>query len=341
MLQLAIPTIVPGILIAGLSMPAGSTQPWAFKTTPSLDAGGGQSDTGRQQYDNGNCIESTAALRAGAAKNPKDAGANLLVARCYFEHADYERAVAYAGRAVELEPDSSEGHLWLGRSYGLKAEREHSMLLAKRVRREFELAVQLDPGNLAARRDLMEFYLEAPWFLGGSQDKAWQQVEAIAARDAVEGHLARAGFWQGRHQPQQAESEYRAVLALKPRSLEPYLAAAEFYENRANGGEIEHVAEAAAHIRPDDPRLDYYHGVACVLERGPFPEAEQFLKDYLARAPMRSDFPSHAAAYEWLGRLYEQWGRTQQAVERYQTALRLDAHRRKAREALARLHAEQ
>ena len=323
-------------------MPASPTQPWACKTAPRLDAGGGQSDTGGQQFGIGNCLEATTAVGEGAAKNPKDARANLLVARCYFERADYEKAVAYAGRAVELEPHSSEGHRWLGRSYGLKAEHEHSMLSAKRVRQEFELAVQLDPGNLAARRDLMEFYLEAPWFLGGSQDKAWQQAEAIAARDKVEGHLARAAFWQSRRQPLRAEVEYRQILNLRPKRVEPYFAIAEFYENRANGAEVEGALGAAAHVRPDDPRLDYYRGVACVLERGPLPEAERFLRNYLARAPMRHpDFPSHAAAHEWLGRLYEQWGKTQQAVEGYQTALRLDAHRRKARAALARLRGEQ
>src|SRR5437763_8653078 len=146
MLQLVFRTIAPSILIAASCMRARSTQPGEFKMTPSLDAEGGQFDTARQQYDNGNCVETATALREGAAKNPQDARANLLLARCYFERADYERAVAYAGRAVELEPNSSEGHRWLGRSYGLKTAREQSMLLAKRVRRDVELAVQLDPG---------------------------------------------------------------------------------------------------------------------------------------------------------------------------------------------------
>src|SRR5207249_6867768 len=124
----------------------------------------------------------------------KGGQADLWLARCDFQLAEYDQAIIYAERTVDLEPGSSQSHLWLGRSYGLEAERAHSFLLARRVRREFETAVQLDPGNLAARRDLMEFYLEAPRVLGGGQDKAWQQAEAIAARDAVDGHLARAAF---------------------------------------------------------------------------------------------------------------------------------------------------
>ena len=42
------------------------------------------------------------------------------------------------------------------------------------------------------RRALAEFYAEAPWIVGGSEDGAKQQVDAIAAMDPVQGHLARA-----------------------------------------------------------------------------------------------------------------------------------------------------
>jgi len=54
----------------------------------------------------------------------------------------------------------------------------------------------VNPANLLARRDLLEFYLSAPWFLGGGKDKGWRQAGAIAAIDPVEGCLARADYWQ-------------------------------------------------------------------------------------------------------------------------------------------------
>src|SRR5881398_3693642 len=212
-------------------------------------------------FDAGKCSEVSAAARRALAGNPKDAQADLWLARCYFELAEYDQAIIYAERTVDLEPGSSQAHLWLGRSYGLEAERAHSFLLARKVRREFEAAVQLDLGNLAARRDLMEFYLEAPRVLGGGQDKAWQQAEAIAARDAVEGHLARAAFWQGRHQPLRAEAEYRGALELEPARVEPYFEIAEFYEKRGKAGELEGAVKAASLMQPLDPRLDYYRGV--------------------------------------------------------------------------------
>jgi hypothetical protein len=59
--------------------------------------------------------------------------------------------------------------------------------LAWKVKEHFERAVTLDPGNLAARADLMEYYLKAPGFLGGSEEKARAQAAEIAARDAQQG----------------------------------------------------------------------------------------------------------------------------------------------------------
>ena len=50
--------------------------------------------------------------------------------------------------------------------------------LARKVRSSFELAVQLDPANLAALSDLGEYYVAAPSIVGGGDDKA----RALAAR---------------------------------------------------------------------------------------------------------------------------------------------------------------
>jgi tetratricopeptide (TPR) repeat protein len=343
MVALRILTILVSTVVVASPISLTFPQNSGPKTTPGLDAVPGRVDTDvldapSERFDARNCPQTTVTLAQALARNPKDAHANLMLAQCSLELSDYAKAVAYASRAVELEPASSEAHLLLGRSYGLEAEREHSLLVAKKVRREFELAVQLDGDNLPARRDLMEFYLEAPWILGGSQAKAWQQVEAIAGHDLVAGHLARAEFWQHGRQFQRAEFEYRTTLELKPERVEPYFAIAEFYEKRGDAGGIETAIKPASSIRPDDPRLEYYRGVVGVLGAGRLADAERLLKSYLAGAPIRSDFPSRAAADEWLGRLCERSGRTQQAVEYYKTALQLDAHRRNAREALARLH---
>jgi len=44
--------------------------------------------------------------------------------------------------------------------------------VAKRSKAEFEKAAELDPDSAEAREALCEWYLQAPGFAGGSEDKA-------------------------------------------------------------------------------------------------------------------------------------------------------------------------
>jgi tetratricopeptide (TPR) repeat protein len=97
------------------------------------------------------------------------------------------------------------------------------------------------------------------------------------------------------------------------------------------------VVEQAARVAPSDARLTYYRGVALVLANGNLTEAERLLRAYLATAPRRRDWPSHADAHTWLGRSLEQQGNLNAALEAYQAALALDPASKNAREAVRRL----
>jgi len=52
---------------------------------------------------------------------------------------------------------------------------------------------------------------------------------------------------------------------------------------------------------------------------------------------MRTGYPRPAAAHAWLGQLYENENRLEDAVKEYETALKLDPKNKMAQEALKRL----
>jgi tetratricopeptide (TPR) repeat protein len=289
--------------------------------------------------DSGKYAEVASVLQQRVEKDPGDAQATLWLARSFLDLGEYGKAVTFAERAAHLSPDCSESHFWLARAYGMRADATRSFLLARKARVEFQTAVQLDPDNLAARRDLMEFYLQAPWILGGSQEKAWAQVQAIASRDSTEGDLARAIYWRDLNKPELAAKNYRKVLEARPQQAEAYFQIADFYEADHQPVEVEAAVRAVSSIVPHDPRLKYYSAVANIMKRQDLSGAEQDLKAYLAGTPRRDDFPAHAAAYDWLGRIYEIWGKKQQAINQYRSALRLSPDNQAARDALKRLDA--
>jgi TolA-binding protein len=97
------------------------------------------------------------------------------------------------------------------------------------------------------------------------------------------------------------------------------------------------VANEGEKLAPTDPRGDFYRAVALILTKNASGDAESLLREYLKRAPNRTGYPRSWEAHEWLGRLYENQGKTQAAISEYEAALKLDPKSKNASEALKRL----
>lgn len=296
----------------------------------------------QRQFNAGNYAAAISTLQSAVSQNSPSAEVYYWLGRSYYEVSDYDSAVAQAEKSVSLDPKNSLYHQWLGRAYGGKADRDRSFSLAKKVKKEFQQAVNLNPSNIEARRDLEEYCLDAPWIVGGSKDEALEQANAIAAIDPVQGHLAHALYdREALKKLDEAESELRQVLAAKPKTADPYFEVANFFQSQNKTSDMAVAIQAASEASPNDARLAYYRGVIAVLSNTDLPSAERDLKSYLASTPDRSDWPPHAAAREWLGRLYEAQGKRAEAAEQYRAALQLDPKRKEARTRLATLEKSQ
>jgi tetratricopeptide (TPR) repeat protein len=303
----------------------------------SLDASASLQNAIRQ-FNSGNYSGAVSTLQVAVIANPNNAELSYWLGRSYYELHDYDNSIKNLEKSVQNDLKNSDYHLWLGRAYGGKADREHSFFLAKKVKKEFEDAVAANTSNIPARRDLEEFDIDAPWVVGGNKDEAKAQVEAIAAIDPVQGHLARALYYaQVTKKQDAAESEYQQALAAKPNKVDPYFDAANYFVKQNKPAQLKAAIDGAAAVNPNDPRLAYYRGVYGVLSAVDPSHSEQDLKSYLASTPDRSDWPSHAGAREWLGRLYESQGKRAEAAEQYRASLQLDPGRKEVKTRLEHL----
>ena len=294
--------------------------------------------TAQRQFNAGNYSAAITTLQSAITQNPSSGEAYYWLGRTYYEIHDYDNAIAAGEKSVALDPKNSVYHQWLGRIYGGKADRDRSFSYARKVKKEFEAAVELNPDNVAARRDLEEYDLQAPWVVGGNKDEGKAEVEAITLRDPVAGHLARGVYdTEGAKKADLAEKEYREVLDAKPAKIEPYLEVIAFFQQQNKPADMETAIEAAALVAPNDPRLGYWRGAALTLANSNLADAEKYLKAYLASTSDRSDWPSHAAARVWLGRVYEAQGKRSEAAEQYRAALQLDSSDKDAKTRLEKL----
>lgn len=271
--------------------------------------------------------------------NPSDAGAFNLLCRAYLMADKWDAAVSACEHAVKLDPASSEYHLWLGRSYGAKAEHVSAFSaahVAGQVREEFETAVRLNPKSVDARDDLADFYLEAPWVVGGGQDKAAAQADAIQKLEPAQAALLRAKIAEKRKDFATAETEIKQAIQDNPGAAGPWMALARLCRRTGRFDEMDHAIERATAPSLNRPDVLTHAAELLIEAKHDANGAQNLLERYLSSSNPSEDAPVFKAHY-LLGTLLEQKGQREQAITQYQAALALAAQFAPARNALDRL----
>ena len=278
-------------------------------------------------------------LREHLRAQPNDAQAYHLLCRAHYSLQQWDKAIAAAQKAVALEPDNSDYHLWLGRAYGEKAEHSSwltAISLARKVRSEFETAVQLNSRNVAAQSDLAEFYMEAPAFLGGGKDKARAQAQRLSTLDPGAAHWVTASLAERDHNWDLADEEYRAAIHASGNQAQYWLSLASFYRRRGRLDDMEDAVNRASTAEVN--KSEVWVDAAEILFRAGrnFPGAIQFLRRYLDSNNTSADAPAFQAHY-LLGSILERQGEKQAAADEYRASLALARDFSLAKQALVRV----
>jgi tetratricopeptide (TPR) repeat protein len=272
--------------------------------------------------------------------SPNDAGAHNLLCRAYFAVGKWDHAISECEKAISLEPNNGEYHLWLGRTYGEKADASNFLTaagLAKKVRTEFERAVQLEPSNVSARTDLAEFYLEAPGIVGGGQDKARAQADMVAKLNPAKAHWIQGRLAEKNKDVTAAEREYRAAIDSSHGGANAWLNLALFYRKAGRLDEMQDALKKAASAPMDQPEVLVDAASTLLRANRDLPFATQLVRRYLSSNITVEEAPSFKAHY-LLGNILEKQGDKQGAAKEYQAALTMAKDFGRAREALNRVN---
>ena len=297
-------------------------------------------EAARRAYESSDYSKAVMELQGEAAKEPQNGEIQLLLTKSYLELQERDAAINSAERAVAIDPKSSVYHEWLGRAYGEKADHSSmfaAMGLAKKTHKEFEIAVQLDEKNIAARQALIEFDCAAPGIVGGGEEKAKPEIEKLQSLDKAEWHYALGNCRRQKKDLAAADVEFGLALESDPKTADLIYDIGDYAVRRSQAEKLLQAAELGTRVAPADTRGMFYRAVGLILKKEKPEEAERLLREYLEKAPKRSTFPRYATAHEWLGRLYEGKGEKELAVKEYQAAVQLEPKGKSARESLKRL----
>lgn len=233
------------------------------------------------------------------------AEAQFLAGRAWYQLGDFKKAAEALLKAAEARPKDSHVWLWLGRAWGRRAETSNFMVApsyASRARQCFEKAVALDPNNKEALNDLFSYYLEAPGFLGGGEEKAQALIGKIRELDPAEAEYALAQIAEKRKQYDLAEAHLRRAVELAPKQVGRLIDLAKFLARRGRTAEADRTMEAAAALSPGSPRVLFARAELYVSTRRNPQEARRLLEQYL-KAPLTPDDPPREEARKLLERI--------------------------------------
>jgi Tfp pilus assembly protein PilF len=255
-----------------------------------------------------------------------------------FERRDFEKAAGLYEKAAAANPKSAQAQYLLGGAYGRQAQ-QASLLsqasLAKKAKNALETAIQLDPNHIDARMALVDFYTIAPGFLGGSDEKAREQATEIKKRDALQGHRAFARIYMRDKKTDLARKELVDAVREQPNNARAHQVLGVFLLNEKNFSGALHEFEMALKLDPAYMPPHLRIGQHAALTGSDYARGEAGLKKYLTHKP-GEDEPSLAAAWYWLGMIYEKQGKKAEAKQAFTSALKLAPDDKTVREALKR-----
>lgn len=227
-------------------------------------------------------------------KSPDDDSAHYYIGQIIVRSRTvdrYDEAIEHLKYCVSSKPNASNYHLWLGRAYGVKAQNAgafSAIAFIDDIKTEYLRAIVLDPGNFDARYDLIQFYLQTPGILGGSNSKA-------------------------REIAQEYENAYPKLAPL-------LRAAIDIYDGDFDKG----YANAMAVTTPvDDILLGYYRNTLLFIGFSFLDNNEPKRAGGVFRKFVEN-FPMLAVGYHGLGRSYLEAGNTNDAITSFEKAISLE-----------------
>jgi Flp pilus assembly protein TadD len=221
-----------------------------------------------------------------------------LIGQNYFMLGEYKKATEVLEKATTLDPENAECLHWLGRTFGRRAETGSPFTApgyASKARQMFEKAVALDPSNKEATGDLLDFYLEAPGFMGGGLHKAEELIARIAQTDPAEGHYAQAQVDDKRKAYDDAEQHLRHAAELAPRQVGRIVDLAKYVAKRGRIKESEALFDQAMQMAPNSPKVLFERADTYIRDRRNLDDARELLERYI-RSPLTPNDPPRERA---------------------------------------------
>lgn len=148
----------------------------------------------------------------------------------------WEEAISYYEKLKNLKPTEANYFYKYGGATGmlaLEVNKFRALRMIDEIRESFEKAIKLDPGHIDARWALVEFYMQLPRIIGGSEGKAIRYSNELLKLSPIDGYMSRGRIEEYYKRYNSAELQYKKAIAIGS-SVKSYQMLADLYRNKMN-----------------------------------------------------------------------------------------------------------
>ena len=193
-------------------------------------------DTGKKLYLQGNSVQAQKVFEKIIITNPNHLEANEYLGDIFGQYKSWDKAIFYYKKIKKLKPTEADYFYKYGGALGMKAKEINkfkALGMIDEVEASFEKAIQLNPNHIEARKALVEFYLQLPVIVGGSEKKATKYANEIFVISPIEGYITKGKIAEYFNRYSEAEEQYKNAIKLS-QSRKTAQNLANLYKNKMN-----------------------------------------------------------------------------------------------------------
>ena len=234
---------------------------------------------------------------------------------------DWDKALEYYEPLVEATPGSANYHFKYGGTLGMKALEVNKMRALgyiSSIKHHLKRAAELDPRHVEVRWALVEFYIQLPGIIGGSEKTAMKYADQLLEFSPVDGHLCHGYIAEYSDRPKDAEYHYKKAISVGGSEL-TYDKLINFYENNDRPEAAIEKAGESKRIHKRN-RLNYQIGKIAAQYNVNSELGIECLKSYIANHSAKDGVPVDWAYFR-LAQIYKNLGDKGQALQWIDKAL--------------------
>jgi len=235
---------------------------------------------------------------------------------------DWDLAIFYYEDLMHEETRNANYHFKYGGALGMKAleiNRFQALTYVGEIREAFEKAVNLDPKHIEAHWALVEYYIQLPGIIGGSERKAMQYASLLGKISPVDGYLANGYIAEYSDRTKDAEEFYKKAIEIGG-SPHTYEKLSNLYENNNQPGEAIKITTKAFEIHKRN-QLNYQIGKIAAQYNLEAEKGIRCLHKYIEHYSIKDGVPKDWAYYR-LAQIYKNIGDKKIALQWIDKALK-------------------